>query len=308
MEKIWDLEKICAEFREKYKLKKKKVFSLKDKEKIKRNDIYKIAVYLFESVSSDDMLNDVVESKRKTWKKYIDYFQKVFGLELSGEIPIITALLCVCFILLLDNQYFIRENEERNNYVKRIIKKMGEEKFLNLDYEEKNELLTYFQNIFELVDYQKFGIEIAIRKDPSRKDGVIIYRYIKNLKYYKQYQSIIEMLAEIQPYGDELYSLVSHLRMGTAMEKMVSDFEEYVVSEVDEYTKRFCERLHDELASRTAKLFLIEEDKIYTDDISKEIIIFFEEYVNREFELFKKNLVDECKTYDFNPWLLIGLK
>lgn len=307
MGKIWDLEKICEKFRKKYNLEKKKVFSLKNKEKIKKNDIYKIAVYLFESVSSDDMLNDVVESKRKTWKKYIDYFQRTFGLKLPKEIPVTTALLCVCFILLLDNQYFIKEDEECNNYVKRIKKKVCEEKFTDLDYEEKNELLTYFQNTFELVDYQKFGIEITVREDPSRTDEIIIHCYIKNLKYYKQYQSVIEMLAEIEPYGNELYSLVSHLRMGTAMEKMVYDFEEYVVSEIDEYTKRFCEGLHDELASRTAKLFMI-EDEVYADDVSKEVVTFFEEYVNKEFELFKQNLVNECKTYDFNPWLLIGVK
>lgn len=314
-------KEILKIIREKYNIPKKKIVTLESKSTLNKSDIYKVAGCLYGNITSKDDLDRLIENKKKTWKKYMDYFQKVFAISFSSTIPIVDGLLCALFILLLDNQYFIDESEERPKFVKRIIKELKKADFTALTNQEKNQLLDYLENIIEPTNYEKYGIKTNIKKDFDKKmilkelDGsekrelpysFKIYLGIENLEMYKNNQVVLEMLEEIEPYTDKIFHTISQWRYNIALREMVEYYETHIIKEFVTYAKNFFGELFKELEKR-------DEESIFTqkhyseEQIAEEVEQCFKSYMKNHFKDFVNIWVSKCINFDFNPLILLDV-
>lgn len=336
-------------FLEQYELEDIEILSLEGRESLKKIEIYKILACLMNETSNLDDMNSLVDSKVKTWRKYIDYFPKVFNVklyaELSQEIPLIKALICIGFILVLEDQVYFStrmNNQRRPKYINRIKKTINKEdkkenkigKFEELlSYDEKNEFITNLGEIFSIYDWGKFGIkgnlklydekgefieyledcfstddneeESGYEQDKRKTSKVDKELYISDLKQFKKNQIKFKMLSEIDPYELKVFSFASDLRMRTALEELRRRF----ICDTQEAFKIngevFLKGLTNEIAQKSTRLFEMNKSGYSSDDLSDELISIFDGYVEKEFEAFKQKWISETKDFNFDPDTLI---
>lgn len=333
---------------EQYGLEDIKILSLEEKKPLKKSEIYKIAACLMNETSNLDDMEGLVESKKKTWRKYIDYFPKVFNVKLDTEsyqeIPLIKALLCVGFILILEDQVYssTKMNNQKNpEYINRIKKTINKEykkeneigKFEELlSYDEKNEFITNLGEIFSIYDWKEFGIKEDLKsydekgelincledyfstcdeksgyeEDKREKNKIDMILYVSNLKKFKKRQIKFKMLAEIEPYENEIFLFASSLRMRTALEELRRRF----ICDTQEIFsingEAFFKGLEDEIAKKSTRLFEMNDKSGYSsDDLSDELINIFDGYVEKEFDNFKQKWISETKDFNFDPETLL---
>lgn len=265
-------------------------------------------------------IDDFLDSKKKIWRKYIDYFPKVFNVklyaELSQEIPLVKALLCIGFILILEDQvYFSTKKKKQRNpeYITKIKRTINKEnkkeseigKFEELlSYDEKNEFITNLGEIFSIYNYNKFGLKEDEITNKNKTTEFIIC--INNLEQFKKNQKKFKMLAEIEPYEDKIFLFASDLRMRTALEELRRRF----ICDTQEAFRIngeiFLKGLANEIAQKSTRLFDMNNKSGYSnDDLSDELINVFDEYVENEFDAFKQKWINESKDFDFDPYRLI---
>lgn len=334
---------------EQHKLKDIEILSLEGRETLKKSEIYKIVACLMDEISNINEIDDLVGRKIGTWRKYIDYFPKVFNVNLyaesSQEIPLIKALLCIGFILIFEDQVYFStkmKKQQRNpEYITRIKRTINKEnkkeseigKFEELlSYDEKNEFITNLGEIFSIYNYDEFGIKEDIRiydekneliewkdyildcnreeselKEDGRKIGKVVREfYINDLEQFKKNQIKFKMLAEIQPYENEIYLFASRLRMETALEELRNRFIYDTRENFKKSGEAFLKGLEDNIAKKSSQLFDMNNESGYSsDDLSDELINIFNEYVEKEFDAFKQNWICKSKDFDFDPYRLI---
>lgn len=318
--KIVTNKEFLKKIREGYNITKKNIVTLEGKSTLNKSDIYRVAGCLYGNITSKDDLDKLIENKKKTWKKYIDDFQNIFPISFSPTVPIVYGLLCVLFILLLDNQYFIDESEERPRFINRIIRKLDDDaQPLALNYQEKNQLLDYFENIIEPTNYEKYGIRINIKKDFDKKmvfeemDGLekieMPYSFkidigIYNLELYKNHQIVLEMLEEIEPYSDEMLHIINQWRFNTALREMVERYETHIIKEFGTYAKVFFGALFSELDKRAEETIFTQ--KYHSEEqIAEEVEQLFKTYMEEHFKDFVDRWFSKCINFDFDPMILL---
>lgn len=308
------LSTACRVIRKKYKIKKKDIYSLADKELLKKSDIYKIACCLIQNISTKDEMKEMLESKRKTWKKYIDYFMKSFDLTFSTEIPIDLGIFCAYFILFLDRQGM---DEERIASVNKIRRKIFDNNFSYLNYDEKNDYLNFCEHFFDMNNLEKYGIQYRI---DSKKDSngyfegasiSLVIKSKKQIQLFEKNQVAIEMLAEIENYQMDLDGLIGYLRYNTAVKKRIDDFEQYIIDEFNQKAHTFFQgwskELQNEMTPLMKNMFNIEKPTYEEEKIREAAVETFRKYVSREIPLFEEELLRSCEKFRFDPEILLKL-
>ena len=305
MELKMSLKKIVNIIKENHNLPSKEVITLEGKDSLTKSDIYKIAGYLCGNINSNNDLEILLESKRKTWKKYIDYFQKTFNINLSAKIPIIYGLICSLFILLLDNQYTVKESESRQGFVKRIIRNTDEAGFAELTYQERNDLIDYLENIFDSIEYEKYGIKIDYKIDNHTPTHQITgFISVKDIDKFKRNQSALEMLLEILPYSDEIYSVLSKWRFNTGLAEMLRCYEKHISDYFSIYAQKLLDGMSHKMNER-AKELLFTQKYCNEDRFGKEMEDIFRSYIEDNFTHFQDELISKCINFDFDPLILL---
>lgn len=298
----------------KNKLRDMEILSLEGRETLKKSEIYKIAACLMDGTSNLDIMEDLVNSKKKTWRKYIDYFPKVFNVELyaesSQEIPLIKALLCIGFILVIEDQVYFSSktgNKKNPEYITRIKRTINEEnekenekenkigKFEELlSYDEKNEMITNLGEIFSVDDYEEFGIKTEVKENEKK-----IYTYVSDLERFKKNQIKYKMLAEIGPYEDEIFGFASSLRMRTVLEELRHRFLKNIRVSFRINGDIFLDGLENEISTKATQLFEMNNERGHT--INDELINIFNEYVDKSFDAFKQKWISESTNFCLDP-------
>lgn len=191
-------------------------------------------------------------------------------------------------------------------------------------------MITELDKFFNSIDYEYFGIEEIILKyemidgerkcirydlsmkeiffDDLKSGKVHIWYEITDMDIFKKRQKIFEMVAQIEPYASELIDIIDKLRMHTALEEMRTRFVENMYEVFAENMKNFLDNLNSEIdrKEKEHKLFNIRTESRYnTDVLKKDVLDTFHEYIVNEFDVFKENWIDECKNFDFDPYILI---
>lgn len=316
-----------------YNLTDKCNFRFENRKFLKRIDIYKIADDLNEYIQHTKIgdYENHIKTRSKTWKKYIDCYEKLFDIDIHNTVSIPDGILCACFISFLENprsEYYEEMDEEAEEKKKEIIRKIKKEETTfdeELNYDEKNIVITELDKIFYSIDYKYFGIEELFYKcevtdgdrkriiyDPSMEDFNskklhASYR-ITDMKIFKKRQNIFEMIAQIEAYASELIDIIDRLRMHTALEEMRTRFAENMYEVFAENMKIFLDNLNSEInrKEKEHKLFNIRTESHYnTDVLKREVLDTFHKYIEYEFDVFKENWIGECKNFDFDPYILI---
>lgn len=297
------LKDLIKDIKKYHDLPSKEIMTLEGRKVLLKNDIYRIAGCLYENINTKDELDELLASKKKTWKKYIDCFQRTFNIEFSKKIPIVNGLICSLFLLFLDNQYTLKESEKKQKFIRSIIKKENSIRFAELSYKEKNELIDYLENIFDIVDYEKYGIAICMNeidtKNLTRFPKEIPFSVI-DLEKFKRNQSALELLAEISAYSDEIYSVLSQWRFNTGLAEMLRRYEQHISNIFDICTQQLLEGLSDELNSR-AKEMLFTQSYCNEHKFAKEMKGIFRNYIKDNFMQFKNELITRSNDFDLDP-------
>lgn len=330
-------KEIYDTFKKKHNLTDKCNFKFENRKSLRRKDIYKIADDLNEYIQhtkKGDYENHII-TRSKTWKRYIDCYEKLFNIDIHDTVSIPDGVLCACFISFLENprsEYYKEMDEETEkkkkeiiNKIKKCIKKEDATFEEELNYDEKNIVITELDKIFYSIDYEYFGIEDFFYKyevidgeiqciiyDPSMEDfnSEKLHKWyrIKDMNIFKKRQNIFEMIAQIEPYASELIDIIDRLRMHTALEEMRTRFVENMYEVFAENMKNFLDNLNSEIyrKEKEYKLFNIRNESHYnTDVLKRDVFDTFHKYIEHEFDIFKENWIDECKNFDFDPYILI---
>lgn len=79
----------------------KVLYQNQEPKNLKRMDIYRIVANL-----SEETLSVVdLETKRRTWVKYIDCYEKIFNIDIHDTISIPDGIMCACFIAFLYKRF-----------------------------------------------------------------------------------------------------------------------------------------------------------------------------------------------------------
>lgn len=297
-------KEIYDTFKKKHNLTDKCNFKFEKGKFLKRMDIYRIVANL-----SEETLSVVdLETERRTWVKYIDCYEKIFNIDIHDTISIPDGIMCACFIKFLYKNS--KENDQEGKIIRKIKKCIKKEDATfeeELDYDEKNIVITELDKIFNSIDYEYFGIE-EIFFDDLKSGRVHIWYEITDINIFKKRQNIFEMIAQIEPYASELIDIIDRLRMHTALEEMRTRFVENMYEVFAENMKKFLDNLNSEIdrKEKEHKLFNIRPESRYnTDVLKKDVLDTFHKYIVNEFDAFKENWIDECKNFDFDPYILI---
>lgn len=323
-------KEICDTLKRKHNLTDKCDFKFEKGKSLKRMDIYRIAANLSkETLSVVDL-----ETQRRTWVKYIGCYEKLFNIDIHDTISIPDGIMCACFIAFLYKNSKEDDQETKEGKIIRKIKKCIKKEDATFEkefnYDEKNIVITELDKIFNSIDYKYFGIEEiflkyemidgerkCIRYDLSMKEfffddlksgKVHIWYEITDMDIFEKRQKIFEMVAQIEPYASELIDIIDKLRMHTALEEMRTRFVENMYEVFAENMKNFLGNLNSEIdrKEKEHKLFNIRTESRYnTDVLKKDVLDTFHEYIVNEFDVFKENWIDECKNFDFDPYILI---
>lgn len=182
---------------------------------MKKNEIYKMVNHLLESRYwdlDDDSFQTINQPDRiiasgKTWKKYIDEFIRFFGFEFEkGEIPEPIGILCVYFILLIDNKY---SKADDNKILS--LKEIKNKSYIDLSIDEKKELIEYFFYCHYSDKQEDLPLEEEDRCSILQNDNLTdeeLEKYYDNLYmfrdiYIKSENSVEDFLSKMI-YGVEL--------------------------------------------------------------------------------------------------------
>lgn len=315
----------------KWNLKDVEWLSLEGKEFLNKNQIYQIAACLLAKKSDIDAIEEIISNKRKTWKKYIDYFFEIFNLKFNDEsstkIPIVQAIECVGTILLFENPEWINESKEKPKYITKIRRRINEDykegkdsnikrgKFEQLlSYEEKNKMITDLERSISFYnsDFKRCGIGITreiVKENNTNEDvefDILVHVNIMDINRFKEHQMEYKMLAEIEEYEDELYEFLSILRMRTALEEVRNRFINNVQELFRINAEDFLKELENEIIEKSTQLFELKNENGYnSNDLSKDSINAFNEYVQKEFDTFKEKWITESTNFSFDPHKLI---
>ena len=156
------------------------------------------------------------------------------------------------------------------------------------------------------------GERKCIIYDPSMEDfnSEKLHKWyrITDIKIFEKRQNIFEMIVQIEPYASELIDIIDRLRMHTALEEMRTRFVENMYEVFAENMKNFLDNLNSEIdrKEKEHKLFNIRTESHYNKDVLKrDALDTFHKYIENEFDVFKENWIDECKNFDFDPYILI---